>query len=121
MNDVLQSIAHLLNTTTDELKSIVDVSKENLPQMYSTLVKENMQYNLLTQLAGVMMFFSMISFLNFMYASLIAHSSKEVGSRRVIWAFSVMLLFGLAMEACYAIRGVISPNYTFMLEMLNRR
>lgn len=55
MDDVLQALAKMLNMTTDEVSSLLSTFKGNAPQIYETLLKEKMFYD-------VFGFFEKISF-----------------------------------------------------------
>nr|DAX28260.1 MAG TPA: hypothetical protein [Caudoviricetes sp.] len=45
MDDVLQALAKMLNMTTDEVSSLLSTFKGNAPQIYETLLKEKMMYD----------------------------------------------------------------------------
>ena len=45
MYDVLQALAKMLNMTTDEVSSLLSTFKGNAPQIYETLLKEKMFYD----------------------------------------------------------------------------
>ena len=45
MDDVLQALAKMLNMTTDEVSSLLSTFKGNAPQIYETLIKEKMMYD----------------------------------------------------------------------------
>lgn len=47
MDDVLQALAKMLNMTTDEVSSLLSTFKGNAPQIYDTLLKEKMMYDVL--------------------------------------------------------------------------
>lgn len=121
MNDVLQSIAHLLNTSTDEVKSIVDVSKENLPKLYTTLVREQVLYDTFTNLTRIMIFFALLSFLSLIIITLPIYESDELFIQRLVRGTVVMMTCVIAAVVCIAIRVVLSPNYSFLLELLSTR
>lgn len=46
MDDVLQALAKMLNMTTDEVSSLLSAFKGNAPQIYETLLKEKMMYDI---------------------------------------------------------------------------
>lgn len=46
MDDVLQALAKMLNMTTDEVSSLLSTFKGNAPQIYETLLKEKMMYDI---------------------------------------------------------------------------
>lgn len=121
MNDVLQSIAHLLNTSTDEVKSIVDVSKENLPKLYATLVREHALYDTFTNLTRIMIFFALMTFLSLIIITLPIYESDEIFIQRLVRGAVVMMICVIAAVVCISIRVVLSPNYSFLLELLSTR
>lgn len=45
MDDILQALARMLNMTTDEVSSLLSTFKGNAPQIYETLLKEKMMYD----------------------------------------------------------------------------
>ena len=46
MNDILQALAKMLNMTVDEVSSLLTTFKGNAPQIYETLIKEKMFYDI---------------------------------------------------------------------------
>ena len=46
MDDILQALAKMLNMTVDEVSSLLTVFKGNAPQIYETLIKEKMFYDI---------------------------------------------------------------------------
>ena len=46
MDNVLQALAKMLNMTTDEVSSLLSTFKGNAPQIYETLLKEKMMYDI---------------------------------------------------------------------------
>lgn len=46
MDDILQALAKMLNTTVDEVSSLLTTFKGNAPQIYETLIKEKMFYDI---------------------------------------------------------------------------
>ena len=46
MDDILQALAKMLNMTVDEVSSLLTTFKGNAPQIYETLIKEKMFYDI---------------------------------------------------------------------------
>ena len=46
MDDILQSLAKMLNMTVDEVSSLLTTFKGNAPQIYEMLIKEKMFYDI---------------------------------------------------------------------------
>ena len=46
MDDILQSLAKMLNMTVDEVSSLLTAFKGNAPQIYETLLKEKVFYDI---------------------------------------------------------------------------
>lgn len=114
MHDLSQSIAHLLNTTNDELKSVVEVSKENLPQLYNTLVKEHVSYVIFSSVAFTMIFLAVTSFL-LLLASF--NTNKKFTNVALVVTISsiVVLVF------CFYAKGIYAPNYSFLVDALRHK
>lgn len=61
MDDVLQALAKMLNMTTDEVSSLVSTFKGNAPQIYETLLKEKMMYDVFGLLELIFSILTVIS------------------------------------------------------------
>ena len=61
MDDVLQALAKMLNMTTDEVSSLLSTFKGNAPQIYETLIKEKMMYDIFSFLELVFSILAVIS------------------------------------------------------------
>lgn len=46
MDDILQALAKMLNMTVDEVSSLLTTFRGNAPQIYETLIKEKMFYDI---------------------------------------------------------------------------
>lgn len=63
MDDVLQALAKMLNMTTDEVSSLLSTFKGNAPQIYETIVKEKMFYDIFSlfqTISGSILFVSVV-------------------------------------------------------------
>lgn len=47
MDDILQALAKMLNMTADEVSSLLTAFKGNAPQIYETLLREKMFYDII--------------------------------------------------------------------------
>lgn len=61
MDDVLQALAKMLNMTTDEVSSLLSTFKGNAPQIYETLLKEKMMYDVFGLLELIFSILTIIS------------------------------------------------------------
>lgn len=120
MDNLLKAIAHMLNTTTDEVKSVVDMSKENLPKLYATLVKEHAIFDVFNYLVAMMGFFIIISFLYVGWSSTSSNLSGKSRRRHLSFSIAALILSVVAIGVCAMFRSVCAPNYVFLLDMLNR-
>lgn len=88
MDDVLQALAKMLNTTTDEVSSLLSTFKGNAPQIYEMLVKEKMFYDIfgLFQIISITIFSVSIVVLVFLIVTYFTYDggivfSYEYGSK----------------------------------------
>lgn len=147
MDDVLQALAKMLNMTTDEVSSLLSTFKGNAPQIYETLLKEKMMYDVFGFLQFIFLILVIIS-LSILIMSTLEYFGghgdyvysweyedqeelKEIKARKkekrkkvgrlVKLAFITACTNGFLYIIFSVLKIVLTPNYTFIVnEVLPR-
>lgn len=147
MDDVLQALAKMLNMTTDEVNSLLSTFKGNAPQIYETLLKEKMMYDVFGFLQFIFSMLAIISFVILVFLTLKyfgGHGDyvysweyedqeelKEIKARKkekrkkvgrlVKLVFIAICTNGFLYITFSVLKIILTPNYTFIVnEVLPR-
>lgn len=107
---------NILNETTNEVKSLLDLTKDNLPSLYQTLVKEHVWYSTLENLSFFFLFVAaLFTFLIIWYDHV-----KKPNKWWIIIA-SVTFVFWVLSITCFITKNLVAPNYSFLLQILDKQ
>ena len=98
MDDILQALAKMLNMTADEVSSLITAFKGNAPQIYETLLREKMFYDIFSlfqaisiaifSVSVVVLAFLIITYLSYTggfvyYSELKGRTEEEIKLERI--------------------------------------
>lgn len=118
MDDILQSLAKMLNMTVDEVSSLLTTFKGNAPQLYEQLVRERTYYIALNAASDAMIWFSIA--LGAIIAFVVMRTEWIGGIKNSMGTIK-KLLAGLALTSMLAFvfhigKYFLAPNYLFILD-----
>lgn len=118
MDDILQSLAKMLNMTVDEVSSLLTTFKGNAPQLYEQLVRERTYYIALNAASDAMTWFSIA--LGAIIAFVVMQTEWIGGIKNSMGTIK-KLLAGLALTSMLAFvfhigKYFLAPNYLFILD-----
>ena len=118
MDDILQSLAKMLNMTVDEVSSLLTTFKGNAPQLYEQLVRERTYYIALNAASDAMIWFSIA--LGAIIAFVVMQTEWIGGIKNSMGTIK-KLLAGLALTSMLAFvfhigKYFLAPNYLFILD-----
>lgn len=122
MDDILQTLAKMLNMTVDEVSSLLTTFKGNAPQLYEQLVRERTYYIALNAASDAMIWFSIA--LGAIITFVVIQTNVDwvhLSSRDRPMGTIKKLLAGLALTSMLAFvfhigKYFLAPNYLFILD-----
>lgn len=122
MDDILQTLAKMLNMTVDEVSSLLTTFKGNAPQIYEQLVRERTYYIALNTASDAMIWFSIA--LGAIIAFVVMQTEVDwvhLSSRDRPMGTIKKLLAGLVLTSMLAFvfhigKYFLAPNYLFILD-----
>lgn len=116
LNAVLQSLANMLNVTTNELQSILNLSKDNLPEIYKQLAWESVLSDIFTNMGIVLIIVTILFGIIFWVAMIDRRLDVK---RHKKWLLIIGLIL-LILWVIVIVSPVLYPNINFIKDLIKK-